>query len=80
LRTFDHARAVFARICRHFTLEQRYKGTSLPTALEERTDLDPAFIRAIVRGGLNGMPRARKTELSDDELAAIGAYLNRPRR
>jgi mono/diheme cytochrome c family protein len=60
-------------------LEARYKGAK-PAQLEQRTDLTPEFVKAIVRGGLNSMPFFRPTELSDDDLAALGAYLARPRR
>lgn len=55
-------------------LSVKYKGT-LPAVLEERKDLAPEFIRAVVRGGLFGMPITRKTEISDAELAAVIAYL-----
>jgi (+)-pinoresinol hydroxylase len=59
-----------------YTLEQRYQG-SRPAALEDRTDLQPEFIRAIVRDGLNIMPRTRKTEISDADLDELVAYLTR---
>jgi mono/diheme cytochrome c family protein len=61
-----------------YTLEQRYHG-SKPAALEERTDLTPTLITSVVRHGLNLMPRTRKTEISDAELAEITAYLTRAR-
>jgi (+)-pinoresinol hydroxylase len=61
-----------------YTLQQRYQG-SKPAALEQRTDLTPAFIDAVVRHGRNLMPRTRKTEISDAELAEISAYLTRAR-
>ena len=54
----------------------KYKG-ELPAVLEERTDLSPEYIRAVVRGGLFGMPITRKTEISDAELVDIIAYLTR---
>ena len=57
-------------------LLSRYKGAK-PAELEQRTDLTPAFVTAIVRGGLNSMPFFRPTELSDDDLTALGAYLAR---
>jgi mono/diheme cytochrome c family protein len=57
-------------------LQARYKGAK-PAELELRTDLTPEFVKAIVRGGLNSMPFFRPTELSDDDLAALGAYLSR---
>lgn len=57
-------------------LQARYKGAK-PAELEQRTDLTPAFVSAIVRGGLNSMPFYRPTELSGDDLTALGAYLAR---
>jgi mono/diheme cytochrome c family protein len=57
-------------------LQARYKGAK-PAELEQRTDLTPAFVTAIVRGGLNSMPFFRPTELSSDDLTALGAYLAR---
>ena len=59
-----------------YTLEQRYHG-SKPAALEQRTDLAPAYIKSVVRAGLNVMPRTRKTELTDAELGDVVAYLTR---
>ena len=60
-------------------LRARYKG-AVPAELEQRTDLKADFINTIVRGGLNSMPFFRPTELSDDDLAALDAYLTRKRR
>ena len=60
-------------------LAVKYKG-KLPAVLEERTDLMPAFIRTVVRGGLHGMPITRKTEVSDAELEEVVAYLTRHRK
>jgi len=60
-------------------LQARYKGAK-PAELEQRTDLTPEFVKAIARNGLNSMPFFRPTELSDDDVAALGAYLTRPRR
>jgi mono/diheme cytochrome c family protein len=57
-------------------LQARYKGEK-PAELERRTDLTPAFVAAIVRGGLNSMPFFRPTELSVDDLRALGAYFAR---
>lgn len=61
-----------------YTLGQRYQG-SKPAALEQRTDLNAAYINLVVRRGLNLMPRTRKTEISDTELADIDAYLTQPK-
>lgn len=57
-------------------LAARY-GDVMPAALEERNNLTPALIEVFVRNGISIMPFFRKTEISDDELAAIGAYLSR---
>lgn len=59
-------------------LQARYKGAK-PAELERRTDLTAEFVNAIVRNGLNSMPFFRPTELSDDDLAALDAYLTRKR-
>lgn len=55
-------------------LEARYAG-AMPGALEDRTNLAPEFVAVIVRNGVSIMPFFRKTEINDEELAAIGAYL-----
>jgi (+)-pinoresinol hydroxylase len=60
-----------------YALELRYKG-KLPAALEERTDLSADRVAAVVRHGGGGfMPPLRPTELADDELKAVAAYLSR---
>jgi (+)-pinoresinol hydroxylase len=59
-------------------LAAKYKGAT-PALLEERTDLNPAYIKQVVRQGLYVMPFFRKTELSDADLNAIAAYLTRKR-
>ena len=46
--------------------------------LEERTDLVPAYVAAIVRNGLFEMPAFRPTEITDEQLAQLGAYLAKP--
>jgi mono/diheme cytochrome c family protein len=60
-------------------LQARYKDAK-PAELEQRTDLTAEFVAAIVRNGLNSMPFFRPTELSRDDLAALGAYLTRRSR
>lgn len=57
-------------------LRIKYRG-EIPAVLEDRTDLVPAFIRTVVRGGLFGMPMTRRTEISDAELDDIITYLTR---
>jgi len=51
-------------------------GDSLPAALEERDDLTPEVVALFVRQGVMVMPPYRKTEITDEELAALGAYLS----
>ena len=43
--------------------------------IEKRDDLTPELIRALVRQGLAGMPKFRRTEISDDELESLVRYL-----
>jgi len=59
-------------------LEALYKG-SKPAALEERADLLPAITETFVRKGVSVMAPFRKTEIGDEDLAALAAYLA-PRR
>ncbi|MGH8150327.1 MAG: c-type cytochrome [Steroidobacteraceae bacterium] len=57
-------------------LRAKYHG-KLPALLEQRTDLSAAYVKYIVRHGVSVMPPFRKTELSDQDLDAIAAYLSR---
>lgn len=57
-------------------------GTSAATAhgvktpvLEQRQDLNQKMIESAVRKGTSIMPRFRKTEITDADLAAVVAYL-----
>jgi mono/diheme cytochrome c family protein len=59
-------------------LRARYRG-EVPAALEQRTDLTPALIEAVVRKGFNSMPFFRPTELSEGDLEALSAFLTRER-
>lgn len=52
-------------------------GGAKPALLTERTDLTPELVTHFVRQGVSVMPFYRKTEISDAELAALGAYLSR---
>jgi mono/diheme cytochrome c family protein len=45
--------------------------------LAERTNLDPAYVRQVVRNGIVSMPRITRAEVSDAELQGIIAYLTR---
>ena len=55
-------------------LQARYQGR-LPAVLTERTDLTVPYIEQMVRHGRNVMPFFRKTEISDQQLAALAAWL-----
>ncbi|MFC3657662.1 c-type cytochrome [Xanthomonas hyacinthi] len=57
-------------------LYARSKG-AVPALLEERTDLPPEVIAYFVRNGISLMPAFRKTEVSDEDLQALSAYLTR---
>jgi mono/diheme cytochrome c family protein len=59
-------------------LQTKYKGAK-PALLEERTDLLPAVTKAFVRKGVSIMPFFRKTEITDADLDALAAYLDRKR-
>ncbi len=43
--------------------------------LEQRTNLQPDYIRYVVRWGLVNMPRISRVELPDPDLDAVVAYL-----
>jgi hypothetical protein len=47
--------------------------------LEDRTDLTAPAVLYFIRNGIGMMAFYRKTELSDEQAAAIGAYLSRKR-
>lgn len=55
-------------------------GKDLPAPLEQRADLTPELVAYFVRRGVSVMPPFRKTEITDAELASLGAYLSRPPR
>lgn len=57
-------------------LTAKYSGVKTGVLLEW-TDLRPEMTRAFVRTGLSVMPFFRKTEISDQELEALAAYLAR---
>lgn len=56
-------------------LQKRYSG-AVPAVLRERTDLQPALIKMLVRSGGLAMPNFRKTEISDAELEALANFLS----
>jgi mono/diheme cytochrome c family protein len=58
-------------------LTLKYRDSKTPAPLEQRTDLTPAYIQAVVRNGLYSMAPLRKTEITDSELADVAAYLSK---
>jgi mono/diheme cytochrome c family protein len=57
-------------------LQAKYNGT-LPALIEQRTDLQPDFIKVVVRNGITIMPFSRKTEISDHDLDDLVSWLTR---
>lgn len=47
--------------------------------LAERTNLDAAYVKQVVRTGIVSMPRITRAEVTDAELQAITDYLTRKR-
>lgn len=45
-----------------------------------RTDLEPDYVKAVVRNGLMNMPAFSRVEVTDAELDRIAAYLSRKDR
>ena len=60
-------------------LEILYKGEK-PASLEQRLDLTPELVATFVRTGVSIMPFFRKTEISDQDLADLGAWLAQPQQ
>jgi mono/diheme cytochrome c family protein len=57
-------------------LQRKYNGN--PSAIiEQRSDLNPDYVKQVVRHGISFMPSFRKTEISDAEVALLGAYLTK---
>jgi len=46
--------------------------------LKGRQDLDPAYVKTVVRRGLIEMAPLRPTDITDEELDALIAYLRQP--
>lgn len=56
---------------------QRDGVTDISPILSQRTDLSPDYVQLVVREGVKSMPHFRKTEISDEDLVLIAAYLTR---
>jgi mono/diheme cytochrome c family protein len=46
--------------------------------LAERSNLQAAYVRTVVRNGLNSMPALTRVEVPDEQLDAIADYLAKP--
>jgi mono/diheme cytochrome c family protein len=55
-------------------LRIKYRG-ALPALLEQRSDLTAPVLRTFVRRGTFSMPPFRPTEITDEEIDDIAAYL-----
>jgi (+)-pinoresinol hydroxylase len=51
-------------------------GGDPPAVLHERTNLTPDVVKLFVREGILSMPPFRKTEITDEELEDLAAYLS----
>jgi mono/diheme cytochrome c family protein len=58
------------------SLLNNYKG-SKPAGLEQREDLSAAYVELVIRRGTRAMPLFRKTEISDQDMHDIAAYLSK---
>jgi mono/diheme cytochrome c family protein len=56
-----------------FILKRRLGAAK--SLLEKRDDLQPAYIKFVVRGGLVNMPRISRVEMPEPDLDALIAYL-----
>jgi mono/diheme cytochrome c family protein len=86
-QTFAAGRAVYTKWCAPchdpgvthpgtHALTVKYQGVK-PGVLLEWKDLSVNTVKVIVRHGISVMPQFRKTEISDQELDALAAYLAR---
>ncbi|HTQ37056.1 MAG TPA: cytochrome c [Steroidobacteraceae bacterium] len=56
------------------SLQVKY-GNQKPAVLLDRTDLTPEFVAFSLRQGVMSMPPFRKTEITDEELAAVSKWV-----
>ena len=62
---------------RHFGVAAAL-SRKIPALLTEREDLTAEYISALVRQGVKSMPFFRKTEIGNEDLAALNLYLVKP--
>jgi hypothetical protein len=60
-----------------FTLARRLGADQ--SLLESRNNLQPEYVRFVVRWGLVNMPRISRVELTDADLADVVTYLTAPK-
>jgi len=86
-QTFAAGRAVYTKWCAPchdpgvthpgtHALTVKYQGVKSGVLLEWQ-DLSVNTVKVLVRHGISVMPQFRKTEISDQELDALAAYLAR---
>jgi mono/diheme cytochrome c family protein len=86
-QSFAAGRAVYTKWCAPchdpgvshpgtHALTVKYQGVK-PGVLLEWKDLSVNTVKVFVRHGISVMPQFRKTEISDQELDALAAYLAR---
>jgi mono/diheme cytochrome c family protein len=56
------------------SLQTKYKDQK-PAVLLERKDLTPEFVAFSIRQGVMSMPPFRKTEVTDEEMAAVAVWI-----
>src|SRR5580692_6791294 len=61
----------------HALMAKYPTGSRASGDITEWTDLPATYVTFMVRHGMSVMPQFRKTEISNNELAALAAYLSR---
>ena len=85
LTEIEHGQSVYQKWCtachgpgQHtpgtMALSVKYQG-KLPPLLEQRTDLNSTVLQLFIRNGISVMPSFRPTEISNQDIDAIAAYL-----
>lgn len=81
----DEGARLYGRECGYCHVGARNTGAMMlgrrlgadKAELHKRTDLDPDYVKAVVRNGLVNMPPFSKVELTDAELGTLAAWLAR---
>ncbi len=61
----------------HALMTKYPTGSRASGDITEWTDLPATYVTFMVRHGISVMPQFRKTEISNNELVALAAYLSR---